>query len=621
MYRALRSHASYLLLIFFLGISGGITTSAMGNSWQQGTIAQLESELASARESGDQTQIAQVLFRLGTAYVQNGRPNDGITAFEESIGIHESVGNTRGIALTSSSIGMAYNDLNQYSKAIEYLNKAIQGFQSMGNKRALAGEYLNLANVRRYSGAYAESNSAADLGLELARELQSKNLLTNFFLIKSENYRDLGQTEQSIEALGNYQMLKNDIDQQQIQQSEQKAQQVQSQLNQSEQARQETLEQLDSTSQELSAAQQLAKLQEERINMLDENQRLQEEASQALKEQIASEKWANRLLYIGISMALIFLLVVLRGLMINRRKNAILATQNNEIHQQKIELMVQRDKIRSKSRQLEEALTNIKEANTKITSSINYAKRIQEAMLPTRESVRRRFPDSFILFKPRDIVSGDFYWFADLQTLPTEQSDHTIITAVDCTGHGVPGAFMSMIGAELLNKIVLMQGITQPGEILSEVHQEIRKALKQETTENRDGMDMALCCVHPDGKTMEYAGAQNPLVYIQNGEIHQIKATRYSVGGIQKEPDRVYENHTLTFDQPTAVYIFSDGYQDQFGGDSGRKFMIKRMKELLLEIHQKPMSEQHDILDQAIEKWRGEFRQVDDILVMGFRIG
>ena len=587
----------------------------------QTTENQLKTELENARTAGDQRQIADVQNRLGTYYLTNGRANDAITAYKESVEINQQIGNTRAVAVLSSSIGMAYSDLNQYSQAVQYLNQSIQAFQSMGNKRSLAGEYMNLANVRKYSGQYAESNSAVEEGLRLAKELQDKNLLKNFYLLQSENYRALGNGEKANEAFQNYSIWKNQLDQERIAQTQAQAQQTQQALSQREQQLEQASRVIDSTSQELSAAQQLAKLQEERISFLDEKEKLQEERSEALEKQVESEKQAQRYLIIGIGIAILLILVVLRSLMVNRRKNAILATQNNEIHQQKIELMVQRDKIRSKSKQLEEALEEVRESSAKITSSINYAKRIQEAMLPTIPSIKASLPDSFVLFKPRDIVSGDFYWFNKLENVGGIGDTRTIITAVDCTGHGVPGAFMSMIGSELLNKIVLMQRYAEPGKIVTELHDQIRMVLKQEDTANRDGMDLAMCTIHGDGKTVEYSGAQNPLIYIQEGEVFQVKATRFSVGGIQKEDDRQYENHVIPVDKPTWFYLFSDGYADQFGGQAGRKFMIKRLKELLLDIHQMPAEEQRQRLDEAIEKWKDGFRQIDDILVIGFKVG
>lgn len=250
----------------------------------------------------------------------------------------------------------------------------------------------------------------------------------------------------------------------------------------------------------------------------------------------------------------------------------------------------------------------------KITSSINYAKRIQDAMLPRLAVVQRAFHDLFVLFKPRDIVSGDFYWFHEEQHLK-------IIAAVDCTGHGVPGAFMSLVGQQALNRIVKQNGIIEPDLILNELHLEIRSMLKQEQTDNRDGMDVSICLYDKKEKTLQFAGAKNPLVYIKNNRIIQIKGDKHPIGGKQKEDERIFTKHIIPIDEPTNFYIFSDGYQDQFGGVDDRKFMISKMRELLLEIHEESISKQKELLDDTINDWKKNTKQLDDILVIGFKVG
>ena len=309
--------------------------------------------------------------------------------------------------------------------------------------------------------------------------------------------------------------------------------------------------------------------------------------------------------------------------------------KNTELEQQKEEIMAQRDEIEAqrdelsatnaelgeKNIQIEAqrdklSQTNkiIEEKNKNITASITYAKRIQEAMLPLREKINQALDENFILFKPRDIVSGDFYWFAT-------KNDKIIYTAVDCTGHGVPGAFMSMIGSEILTTIV-SQGITTPAEILDNKNKYVRKALKQEQTENQDGMDMSLCTIDKKTKTVEWAGAKNPMIYIQNNEMFHLKGDPQSIGGHQMtKAEKKFTNYLVSYaDATTYFYTFTDGFQDQFGGDKNRKFMVKRLKEIIFEIHQKPMEEQQKILDWYIEDWMKNVDQTDDILVVGFKL-
>ena len=251
--------------------------------------------------------------------------------------------------------------------------------------------------------------------------------------------------------------------------------------------------------------------------------------------------------------------------------------------------------------------------NKDIMDSIYYAKRIQEAILLSVERIRASFPESFVLFMPKDIVSGDFYWFA-------ERNDKLLIAAVDCTGHGVPGAFMSMIGNTILNDIVNSQGIVEPAEILNRLHQGIAAALKQDDPNipNRDGMDMALCAFNKNSCVVEYAGAFRPLVLVRNGELTETKADKFPIGGGNFD-NQPFTNHQFQCEPGDTFYLYSDGYADQFGGVKGKKYMTKRFKALLTEHYSKPLQQQHDIYAQAFNEWCGTCEQVDDVLVMGLK--
>ncbi|WP_045113207.1 PAS domain-containing protein [Microscilla marina] len=290
------------------------------------------------------------------------------------------------------------------------------------------------------------------------------------------------------------------------------------------------------------------------------------------------------------------------------------------------------DKLQSKNVEITQQQQNIR-------ASISYAKRIQNALLPHRKHIKESLPDSFILFKPRDIVSGDFYWFAHTEAKPLYEevssfqgiekvlkgfrNEKIVIAAVDCTGHGVPGAFMSLIGNDILNNAVIQHETTEPDQILTKLNEGVKKSLKQqENADSRDGMDIALCTIDLDARTVEFAGAKNPLVYIQNGQVNEIKGSKFSIGGRERGTERTYDKHTIDASEPTTLYIYSDGYQDQFGGPNKQKFMKKRLRELLLEIHQKPMEEQKQILDDTLAQWmkEGNERQIDDVLVIGIRI-
>ena len=257
----------------------------------------------------------------------------------------------------------------------------------------------------------------------------------------------------------------------------------------------------------------------------------------------------------------------------------------------------------------------IEQKHKEIIDSVNYAKKIQEAILPDTEIIFSHLPHSFILYKPRDIVSGDFYWFA-------RNNNISIIAAVDCTGHGVPGAFMSMIGNTLLNKIVMEKDIIDPGQILSELNHEVNVALKQDrsASESRDGMDVAICAVDYEKLELKYAGANRPLYFIKNNAVEETRASKFPIGGLAHDAPKIFETHSFSIQPFDTFYISTDGYADQFGGGSGKKLMAKKFKDLLLSMQNKKMSEQRIFLNDFIDDWKKNSEQTDDILVIGIRI-
>jgi two-component system, sensor histidine kinase LadS len=262
---------------------------------------------------------------------------------------------------------------------------------------------------------------------------------------------------------------------------------------------------------------------------------------------------------------------------------------------------------------VKERTREIERQKEDIESSLIYASRIQNVLIPSRDDMQKLLPKSFVLFKPRDIVSGDFYWIS-------EKSGKVIMAVVDCTGHGVPGAFMSILGHNLLHEIVDVQGIEDPAKVLSYMHYGVRRVLHQDQNDLRDGMDMAICVLDEKSKTIHYAGAKSPMVLVRDGHLEYVKADRLSVGGEQIEEERVFQNHMFTYEKYCSAYFFSDGFQDQFGGPENKKFMIHRLKDLLERVHNKPIETQQTILESTLENWKGKQPQVDDILLVGLKL-
>jgi ligand-binding sensor domain-containing protein/serine phosphatase RsbU (regulator of sigma subunit) len=270
-------------------------------------------------------------------------------------------------------------------------------------------------------------------------------------------------------------------------------------------------------------------------------------------------------------------------------------------------------KVAVRTSELSIANSHLSVALHDIKDSINYAQKIQQSILPNDNDFALIMNDAFVLFKPKDIVSGDFYWL-------TENGEHAIYATCDCTGHGVPGGFMTMLGTSFLNEIVNEQRIIEPGKVLDMMREKIIDALKQTGTEgeNKDGMDMVICMVNKRTNTLNYAAANNSFYIIRDNTILEMKADKQPIGYFINQ--KAFKSNTFELQKGDVVYTFTDGYADQFGGPNGKKFKYKQLEELLMTIHKQPMLDQKTQLDSAIENWMKEFEQVDDILLIGYRV-
>ena len=263
---------------------------------------------------------------------------------------------------------------------------------------------------------------------------------------------------------------------------------------------------------------------------------------------------------------------------------------------------------RTKELQIKNEEITIK--NREITDNVNYAKRIQSAILPDLNTVYNTFKKSFVLYIPKDIVSGDFYSFFRID-------DNAIIIAADCTGHGVTGAFLSVVGHSLFTQIINERKILDPGKILDCLHEEMVNTLNQRNSESTDGMDVSICSLDIKTNILKYAGANRPLWIIRNNEILIHSPNKFPVGGLQITHEENFKSHEIQLLENDTFYIFSDGYADQFGGENGKKLMTKKFKEILLSIQGLSMSEQRNRLADYLQNWMGENEQVDDVLVIG----
>jgi serine phosphatase RsbU (regulator of sigma subunit) len=268
----------------------------------------------------------------------------------------------------------------------------------------------------------------------------------------------------------------------------------------------------------------------------------------------------------------------------------------------------------AKNQKIQKSNEEFTNKNKDMMDSINYAKEIQNAVLPKESYIQQFFSETFLINMPKDIVSGDFYWCS--------QSGSKFIVAVgDCTGHGVPAALISMMGYNKLNHIVNVIGLTKPSHILEQLDFEIREAFKKEDSEHviPDGMDIAVCAIDRKNNTVEFAGANRPLYYLKNGALEIIKGSKKSIGGISEDIDKDFTNHLISKDTMDCIYLFTDGFMDQFGGVQGKKFLCKRFRELISSTHIYTMKEQKELLINALNDWKGDREQTDDICLLGIR--
>ena len=540
-------------------------------------------------------------------------------SFNHLLSLYQSQHDTSAEAAIHRKLGLVHTDQGNYAAATDYLEESLRLYRSIGDTINEGPTLVDLASALNRATRYQEALRRLGNSLPVINQAGDIQLTRTYYGLLAQTYQHLGEAERSMEYFMYYMSIDSEI-------QERASRKIQAQAIQAEQQVFLKKKELAETVRELEKIQELSQEQRSAISKLNAETALKELALSEKEARLENEAWVRRLLTGGVILSLLVLSLLFVYFRQTKRKNVLLKKQKNEIEEQQEELMQQSSRLEDTHQQLEKY-------NRKILHSINYAQRIQNAMLPEESDFQRLISDSFVYFQPRDIVSGDFYWFTETCLRATDNqlafstnscsngsAPKTLVAAMDCTGHGVPGAFMSMIGFNFLNEIE-HKGIFQPNEILNTLHLSVRRFLKQDETANKDGMDAAICLVDPEQKTLEFSGANNPLVYIQNGEMHVIKGDRSAVGGVDTNRNHRFDKHTVSIELETCVYLFSDGYQDQFGGSEGRKFMSKKLRALLLEIHTLPFDAQKQRLSDTMDQWMGDTAQIDDILVIGFKVG
>ncbi len=515
---------------------------------------------------GDKSGIANLLLNIGGVYKEEGNYKKALENATRALKIQEEIGDKKGMVSSLINIGEYFSLQENFDKSLEYYFQSLTLMENIGYNEKYSETLQSIGLLYQLQGSYSKSLEYLSKALAIVKASGAMEQAKSIYYIIAETYAKMGNHQKSYEFQVLFTKLNDSL---------QKAQNDKAMLEM--QAKYET------------------EKKEKEIELLN-IEKLKQEESQINQ---------RRVLYLVL--AVLALIIILAGTIYNRYRankivNAELELKNKAINKAKGEIELQKEVLEDK--------------NQVITSSITYAKRIQEAILPTIEDIRSSLPDSFIFFQPKDIVSGDFYWF-------NKKDDKIFIAAVDCTGHGVPGAFMSMIGNDLLNQIANVEEITNPGEMLNNLHREVQFALKQRDglNENHDGMDIALCCIDYRKKELQFASANRVLYFFNEaGEFKELKGDKNAIGGMIHTSRRNYSCFTIPFEKGDCFYIFSDGIVDQFGGKDEKKYGYKRLKNLFAENQQFKMSRQKELLDKTMMSWIGELEQVDDILVIGVRL-
>jgi serine phosphatase RsbU (regulator of sigma subunit) len=532
------------------------------------------------KELGDREGMSNYYTNMSSLSTSMGNYEDAMDYTEKSIELYKELDDQVGIAVGYGNIGTIHYELGNYQVSLENHMKSVEMHREINNKDGMAHSLSNVAGLyvlmadtvaRSESQRNQYLNQAVSYGIESFKLSEELNALyiQNYVASTLKNaYRKLGNPTLSLEYAEIFITTRDSL------------------FNE-EQTR--AIEEMD-TKYETEKKQQQIELQESQIIARDAT--------------IKQQKTFRNALAAGFLGVVLIIIVVIYAYVQKRRDNRKIKEQNAQILEANEELTV-----------LNEAISK---QNSEIVDSISYAQRIQSAMMPPEGYFNELLDESFILYRPKDIVSGDFFWIRQV-------NQYIVLAAADCTGHGVPGAFMSLLGISYLNEIVQRREITEAAQVMNELRHQIKHSLRQhgQPDESKDGIDMAICVIDQKNRTMQYAGAFNPLYLIreENGKpgLIEYKADRMPLGYHQGK-DRAFTNHEIKLEIGDTFYLFSDGYIDQKGGPNQKKFMSKRFKNLLLDIHEEPMFDQKIRLEKKLTSWMGNQSQIDDILVVGVRV-
>lgn len=567
-----------------------VTTYASQKDFDQ-ALSYATKSLNIRLELGQGSKIADSYNKIGYVYFRKGVYDSAIAQFHLALPYAEAQGAKAKIGRIYNNLGANYQRLDKIELARENFEKGLRIREEMGVPNEIISSLLNLSTFNaRYIKNYKEAERLAQRAMDIAKEIKSPS----YQKFSAKSLHEVALLKQNWKDAYHWFKIQTTLEDslfnaQTVKQAE------------SEKAKHQYEKQAAADSVKAAEA---AKVKDALL--------LAEKAeNKQHKLEVKNQEQQKYFLFGGLALALLF-----GGFIFNRFR--VTSKQKSIIEEQKTKV--------------DEAYDELEEKNTEILDSINYAKRIQSAILPPNKVVKEYLNSSFILYKPKDIVAGDFYWME-----PTKEG--VLFAAADCTGHGVPGAMVSVVCNNGLNRSVREYGLTDPGKILDKTREIVISEFEKSEEEVKDGMDIALCLL--EGTTLKYAGAHNPLWVIRKDstEVEEIKAEFSAETKVERHGDYLfievkadkqpigkydeptpYTTHTIELNEGDSFYIFSDGYADQFGGENGKKFKAANFKKLLQSIQSEPMELQKELIDGAFENWKGELEQLDDVCVIGVRV-
>ncbi len=528
------------------------------------------------KKTKDPETLAATIHNIASIYHSQQAYSQALRYYEESITIKQQVNDNRGVAVSQNNMGLIYQDMGDSAKAMEYFKMSLAVREKIGEKKSIINSLITIGSLAMHMKDLAYAKRMVNRSIEMARKTKFPVWIQNASLLAYQVYKKEKNYRKSMEMYELYIQMRDSI--------------------------------VNEANQKAAIKQQMEYEFEKKEALLQAEKEKQELAH---REKVKRQELIIWSVGSGMVIVIIFSIFLYNRFKVTQQQKNVIAGQKQMVD----------------------------EKNKHITDSINYAQKIQEAILPAEEQFRKAFgPDKYFrIFQPKDIVSGDFCW------LYQPNDDQVIWAAADCTGHGVPGAFMSMIGTSLLNEIVIEKGITATDDILNELRVGIKKAMGEtDRAEGRkDGMDIALCSLDKRSNELTYAGAYNPLYLVRKGEpvewndasipgpgvykakengvcLHEFKANRQPIGSYLKET--AFRRQTIRLQAGDMLYTFSDGYVDQFGGPKGSKFSVRRFRELLLSLYQQPLSGQKERLQQSFQEWKSHWEQIDDVTIIGVRV-